>query len=154
MNLPDIPELPAYLDRPWIRAALIIIASAILARLVDFLITRVLSLLGTIAVVLAYLLYNFTARTEGQADDTPLPRTAIVFTGAYDRIDLGLELVSSDKIDRLLIAGANRTSGLIKTLYPDLFDPTAQQGQWVESGRIVLGFRSEELRKHTEFAVA
>ncbi|MEW9920322.1 YdcF family protein [Marimonas sp. MJW-29] len=87
------------------------------------------------------LLFDFMSRTAdtGQLEGVDdLPRTAVVFTGAYDRIDLGLELLASNRLDHLLITGANRTSGLIPTRFPQLFDPSSQQTRQIESRHIVL----------------
>ena len=108
--------------------------------LIDFLIMvmRVFSIVGLFSVFLFYLLFDFMHRSDDHDDDGTFSHTAIVFTGAYDRIDLGLELLSSGDVDRLLITGANRTSGLIPARFPDLFDPGSQQAGWVASGKIVL----------------
>ena len=102
------------------------------------LIFRLLSIVGVAAVILALLLFDFMSRTDVNEHSGDLPRTAIVFTGAYDRIDLGLDLLSADSVDRLFITGANRTSGLIVARFPGLFDPNSEQGEWIASGRIVL----------------
>lgn len=102
------------------------------------LVGRVLSVLGMAAVLLSVLLLDFISRTETDERGTEPPRNVVVFTGAYDRIDLGLEMIASDMADRLLITGANRTSGLIPDRFPSLFDPTPDQAEWMTSGRITL----------------
>ena len=99
---------------------------------------RLLSVVGAAAVILALLLFGFMSRSNEYVDGGDLPGTAIVFTGAYDRIDLGLELLSSGRVDRLFITGANRTSGLIAARFPELFDPNSEQAAWLESGKIIL----------------
>ncbi len=99
---------------------------------------RLLCIAGLAAVILALLLLDFISRSDASDHGGELPRTAIVFTGQYDRIDLGLELLASDRIDRLLISGANRTSGLIDVRFPGLFDPTSEHYMWIETGRIIL----------------
>lgn len=102
------------------------------------LVARVLSVLGICAVALALLLLDFIARTDTDERAGEPPRDVVVFTGAYDRIDLGLEMIASSRADQLIISGANRTSGLIPDRFPALFDPTPEQAEWVSSGRIIL----------------
>jgi len=102
------------------------------------LLTRVLAILGFAAVLLAVMLLDFILRTDTDDRSTEPPRTVVVFTGAYDRIDLGLDMIASNEADYLLISGANRTSGLIPSRFPALLDPTPEQEEWVASGRIVL----------------
>ncbi|MCX7567507.1 YdcF family protein [Sulfitobacter sp. F26169L] len=84
------------------------------------------------------MLLDHILRTETDDRSERPPRTVVVFTGAYDRIYLGLDMIASDEADYLLISGANRTSGLIPHKFPALFDPTPEQAEWVTSGRIVL----------------
>jgi len=88
--------------------------------------------------ILVLLLFDFIFRSDASFSSGGLPRTAIVFTGADDRISLGLELLASGSVDRLFISGANRTSGLIDTIFPELFDPNSEQANWIANGRIVL----------------
>jgi len=99
---------------------------------------RLLSIVGVTAVILALLLFDFMSRTDIYDYSGDLPRTAIVFTGAHDRVELGLDLLSSGRVDRLFISGANQTSGLSFHRFPELFDPDSEQTEWIDSGRIVL----------------
>lgn len=103
------------------------------------LVGRLMAGLGVVSVLISAMLFDYILRmdTDERADDPP--RSVVVFTGAYDRIDLGLEMIASDRADQLLISGANRTSGLIPDRFPALFDPTPEQSEWISSGRIVLG---------------
>jgi uncharacterized SAM-binding protein YcdF (DUF218 family) len=102
------------------------------------LVGRLMAGLGVVSVLISAMLFDYILRmdTDERADDPP--RSVVVFTGAYDRIDLGLEMIASDRADQLLISGANRTSGLIPDRFPALFDPTPEQSEWISSGRIVL----------------
>lgn len=109
-----------------------------LIRAIGRLLTRVLAILGVAAVLLAVMLFDHAVRTDTDDRSERPPRTVAVFTGAYDRIYLGLDMITSDEADYLLISGANRTSGLIPHKFPALFDPTQEQAEWVTSGRIVL----------------
>jgi len=99
---------------------------------------RLLSIVGVTAVILALLLFDFMSRTDVYDHSGDLPRTAIVFTGAHDRVELGLDLLSSGRVDRLFISGANQTSGLSFHRFPQLFDPDSEEAGWIASGRIVL----------------
>lgn len=103
------------------------------------LVGRLMAGLGVVSVLISAMLFDYILRmdTDERADDPP--RSVVVFTGAYDRIDLGLKMIASDRADQLLISGANRTSGLIPDRFPALFDPTPEQSEWISSGRIVLG---------------
>ncbi len=109
-----------------------------LIRAMGRLLTRVLAILGLAAVLLVVILLDHIIRTDTDDRSERPPRTVVVFTGAYDRIYLGLDMIASDAADYLLISGANRTSGLIPHKFPVLFDPTPKQAEWVTSGRIVL----------------
>ena len=99
---------------------------------------RVLSIIGIVSIVFALLLFDFITRTDTDNRASEPPRNVVVFTGAYDRIYLGLDMIATDAADNLLISGANRTSGLIPEKFPALFDPTPEQAEWVSQGRIVL----------------
>lgn len=107
-------------------------------RALVILVGRLMAGLGVVSVLISAMLFDYILRmdTDERADDPP--RSVVVFTGAYDRIDLGLEMIASDRADQLLISGANRTSGLIPDRFPALFDPTPEQSEWISSGRIVL----------------
>lgn len=107
-------------------------------RAIARMVVRVLSMVGLVALFLLFLLFDFIARTDTDPRAAQPPRTVVVFTGSYDRIHLGLDMIATNAADELLISGANRTSGLIPEKFPMLFDPTPEQAQWVESGRITL----------------
>ena len=88
--------------------------------------------------ILFFLLFDFVSRSEANARVGDLPPTAIVFTGAYERIDKGLSLLSSGQVERVFISGANRTSGLIDTRFPGLFEANSKEAGWISDGRLVL----------------
>ncbi len=102
------------------------------------LLIRLFSIVGFMAAILAFLFLDFLSRAEVQDHGSDLPRTAIIFTGQYDRLDLGLELLASESLDRLFVSGANRTSGLIKERFPALFEPKTEQVDWIANGRVIL----------------
>lgn len=68
----------------------------------------------------------------------PLPRTAIVFTGQFDRIRLGLRLLEDRAIDRLFISGVNRGAGLDPDRFKAQFGLSPQLIEDMKSGHLVL----------------
>ena len=102
------------------------------------LILRLLSIVGVAALFLFFLLFEFMSRSEPIESSVELPRTAVVFTGDFDRIRLGLELLSSDSIGRLFITGVNGDAGLNVARFPSQFELTPDQANWITTGRIVL----------------
>lgn len=102
------------------------------------LVSRVMSVVGILAVVLALQLFQYVSRTAGEEDVSNIPRTAVVFTGDFDRIYTGLDLLSDDKVDRLFITGVNGDAGLSIERFPEQFDLTPEQKSWIEEGRLVF----------------
>lgn len=86
----------------------------------------------------AALYVDFTTRSEGHDLSSDLPRTAIVFTGQFDRIRMGLELLSTDRVDTLFITGVNRKAGLDVARFARQFRLTPEQTDALSTGRIVL----------------
>lgn len=101
-------------------------------------ISGILALVGAVAVVLAMLLFDFMHRSKIDNALENLPGTAIVFTGQYDRIRVGLELLSEGRADRLFITGVNKKAGLDIAGFASQFGLSAEQAAWIENGRIVL----------------
>lgn len=78
------------------------------------------------------------------ADISSLPRTVIVFSGFFDRVDLGLHLLEKSLIDSLFISGANPGSG--KGLIDDFakqFDLSPQLEAAFVSRRIVVATKAK-----------
>lgn len=109
----------------------------ILAKLARILV-RLLAGFGMAALVLAALLADFMNRSSVDRTLEELPRTAIVFTGHFDRIDLGLDLLSTGRIDRLFITGVNGDAGLNVGRFAEQFDLSPEQAAWIETGKIAL----------------
>ena len=99
---------------------------------------RVLCMIGLISVLLTLLLLDFMWRSDARVVHETLPRTAIVFTGDFDRIRKGLELLSSDEVGRLFVTGVNGDAGLNVDRFAGQFDLDAEQAGWIASGKIVL----------------
>lgn len=72
------------------------------------------------------------------AEDDVLPPVAIVFTGQYDRIERGLELLSEGRVKQLFITGVNPKAGLRLERFADQFSLTSEQRDWLAQGRIIL----------------
>lgn len=102
------------------------------------LIFRLLSVVGIAALILCFLLFDFMARSDPYERSGELPRTAIVFTGHFDRIHRGLDLLSSDDVGRLFITGVNGDAGLNSDRFPSQFELDPDQAGWIQTGKIVL----------------
>ncbi|MDX1742506.1 MAG: YdcF family protein [Ruegeria sp.] len=102
------------------------------------LVFRLLSFVGIVAVVVAFLLYDFMTRSDAYAGDSEPPRTAIVFTGDFDRIERGLELLSMAKVERLFITGVNGDAGLNVDRFPKQFNLDSYETDWIATGQIIL----------------
>lgn len=102
------------------------------------LVVRLLAIVGLAAVILGWLLFDFMSRTNQYVASGDVPRTAIVFSGQYDRVHLGLDLLSSGAVDRLFISGVNRKAGLGVPRFREQFSLTREQVTWISSGKIIL----------------
>jgi len=67
-----------------------------------------------------------------------LPSTAVVFTGQFDRIERGLDLLAAGQVQRLFISGVNPKAGLTVSGFAGQFGLTADQRIWLETGQITL----------------
>ena len=101
-------------------------------------VTALLIVLVFVALLTTVLLWNFVSRSAMPDPNTDLPRTAIVFTGQFDRIHLGLDLLAGGRIDRLFITGVNPKAGLHVSRFADQFALTPEQANWIATGRIIL----------------
>jgi len=98
----------------------------------------ILSIYGLIAIIISALFLEFALRTEAHNAGSDTPRTAVVFTGDFDRIHKGLDLLSSGRAARLFITGVNGDAGLNTDRFAEQFDLTAEQASWISSEKIVL----------------
>ncbi|MBA97105.1 MAG: YdcF family protein [Sulfitobacter sp.] len=99
---------------------------------------RLLAVVGIAAVIIGLLLIDFMSRSEPYELSSDIPSTAIVFTGDFDRIRSGLEMLSSGRVDRLFITGVNGDAGLEPARFPAQFGLTDQQTDWIATGKLVL----------------
>ncbi len=84
------------------------------------------------------LLVDFMVRSDVETTLDALPPTAIVFTGQYDRIHLGIDLLAAGRVDQLFITGVNRPAGLDATRFVTQFGLSSKQAAWLEAGKIIL----------------
>lgn len=82
-------------------------------------------------------------RARMQATGGPLPTTAVVFTGQFDRIEAGLALRAQGRIERLFISGVNPPAGLRPERFAAQFGLSAALRNDLATGRIVLATRAQ-----------
>lgn len=80
----------------------------------------------------------FQQRSTVLSNDGPLPDTAIVFTGQFDRVELALSLYEQGRIARLFISGVNAPSGIRPQRFAAQFQLSAHARAGLEAGHIVL----------------
>lgn len=79
---------------------------------------------------------DFVRRSSWEA--APLPATAIVFTGQFDRVELALALLDDGRIDRLFVSGVNVGAGITPNGFATLFRLSPSLWQALSSGQIIL----------------
>lgn len=95
--------------------------------------------LALVAVLLLMALLEFRARLRPDPlPDRPLP-VAVVFTGAFERIDLGLELLDRGQVAQLLVSGVNPEAGLRVETFATQFGTGSQGLRALGDGGLHLG---------------
>lgn len=89
-------------------------------------------------VVFVGVVVDFALRSRVIDYTNQLPSTAVVFTGQFDRIERGLDLLAAGQVQRLFISGVNPKAGLTVSGFADQFALTAGQRLWLETGQITL----------------
>lgn len=77
--------------------------------------TAVRTLLGCLLVLMTYHYVTFDEFETPDAELIHKTQAAVVFTGAYSRIDAGLRLRAGNQVPRLYISGFNRKAGVYPT---------------------------------------
>jgi len=90
------------------------------------------------ALVLTGLLLDFLNRSRVEDTIQDLPSIAIVFTGDFDRIHMGLDLLSAGHVDQLFITGVNGDAGLGVARFARQFNLPPEQTTWLKTGKINL----------------
>lgn len=95
-----------------------------------------------LATILAFcvdgLFRDFISRGQSDADKQSIPRTAIVFTGQFDRIRFALGLMEEGVFDRLFISGVNPAAGIVPTSFAAQFSLSPRLISAMAAGDIVL----------------
>ena len=116
---------------------------------------RLVAVLAPAAILVASVLglsADFVARLGTAPLSDPMPRTAIVFTGQFDRIRAGLDLLAAGRVDKLLISGVNRAAGLDPGQFAEAFDLSPGLRTALATGDIVLGVRAGTTLQNAEEA--
>lgn len=96
---------------------------------------------------------DFAWRLQPSRDDSAFPSEAVVFTGQFDRIRKGLDLLRQGRIQRLLISGVNPEAGIVAERFAEQFALDGTMRKALASGRLVLGTRAQTtLENATETA--
>ena len=86
---------------------------------------------------------SFGLRLGNSATFGDLPTTGVVFTGQFDRIRLGLDLMTRHEIRRLFISGVNRGAGLNPDTFARQFDLSSSLAAELASGGIILATEAD-----------
>lgn len=86
----------------------------------------------------AALVREFVIRSEVSAEVTDLPKTAVVFTGQYDRTELALQLFDQGRLDRIFISGVNGGAGMSVKNFAQQFRLSPKARAALETGQIIL----------------
>jgi uncharacterized SAM-binding protein YcdF (DUF218 family) len=89
--------------------------------------------------VFSYMAWDFRNRLNSSLPQFDMPERAVVFTGKYERVWKGLELLENGEIESLFISGANRRSGVYKERFISQFSIEGELLEALSDGRIILG---------------
>jgi uncharacterized SAM-binding protein YcdF (DUF218 family) len=101
-------------------------------------IVSILAIIGSAALLVAFLLLDFLNRSSIDRVSDSLPHTAIVFTGDFGRVRLGLDLLSTGRVEQLFITGVNGDAGLNTARFAQQFNLSSLQAAWIRTGKLVL----------------
>lgn len=89
--------------------------------------------------VLTFALHRDFVQRSSQGDAMPsLPGSAIVFTGQFDRVELGLTLLEDGKIERLFVSGVNVGAGITLDGFATQFQLSARLRRALDERQIIL----------------
>lgn len=98
----------------------------------------ILGAVGLLACIFGGMFADFAVRSRPTDDRRALPPALVVFTGQFDRIERGLELLAAGQARSLFISGVNPKAGLKVERFADQFALTAEQENWLTTGRLTL----------------
>lgn len=73
------------------------------------------------------------------SEEESLAKNAVVFTGQFDRVRLGLQLLGEGRVERLFISGVNRGAGLHPEQFADQFGLSPRLRQAMTDSTLMLG---------------
>ncbi len=94
--------------------------------------------------MLAWITFSFALRMGSTAGDRSLPATGVVFTGQFNRIEKGLNLLEEGRIGRLFISGVNPGAGLNPKTFARQFNLSATLQDHLTTGRITLTTKAQD----------
>ncbi len=95
-------------------------------------------LVVTVLMLAIVIVADFQQRLEPRMTGASATRTAVVFTGQFDRIDAALALFEEGQVDRMLISGVGPGSGLRPETLADQFNFSPRARAALGSGEIQL----------------
>jgi len=84
------------------------------------------------------LVVAFCDQTKANVQSDSLPRSGIVFTGQFNRIRLGLQLIEEGQIDTLFISGVNAGAGINPATFAEQFELSPALVEYLKTSKIVL----------------
>lgn len=107
-------------------------------------IIRLIFVLGVIAAgPFVAIVFDFARRMEPRSSVEGLPKSAVVFTGQFDRVFKGLELMRRRRVTDLLISGANPGAGIWEGQFASQFSLDHDLQEALASGRLTLGEQAQ-----------
>lgn len=100
----------------------------------------ILALLLTAGSIVA----SFAIRMTDSAAAGNLPPTAVVFTGQFDRITRGLDLMASGQVQRLFISGVNAGAGIDRMSFAQQFKLSEVLEAQLKAGNIILAPQAQD----------
>jgi uncharacterized SAM-binding protein YcdF (DUF218 family) len=97
-----------------------------------------------VALVAAWIVFSFALRTTPTYPSPNPPVTGVVFTGQFDRIDVGLDLMEKGKLSLLFISGVNQGAGLNPANFSVQFDLRGALARDLAEGRIILATDAQD----------
>lgn len=97
-----------------------------------------------IALAFTWIVLSFALRASSTVEKPTLPRTAVVFTGQFDRVEKGLALLEENSIGRLFISGANGGAGMRLETFARQFNLSTVLQDYLTKGRITLAAEAQD----------
>lgn len=99
---------------------------------------------GVIVAGLISLAFSYGLRLRDTVETGSLPKTAIVFTGQFDRVEKVLALREAGQVDRIFISGVNPGAGMHPTAFAYQFKLSPALQDDLKRGVITLGPEAQD----------